>query len=77
MKKEEITILKLSKTDGIKSMNETKKSAEKLLSLLNPFRFVIKFIIKSEATKSTKIIPLETNPPNKKDDSVGVSTGWI
>lgn len=55
MKKEDSINLKLSNAEGINNKKETKKSTEKLLSLLNPFRFVIKFVTKSDATKSTKI----------------------
>jgi hypothetical protein len=73
-KKEANTILKLSKAEGINNRKETKKRAEKLLSLLNPFRFVIKFVINSEAIKSTKMIPLETIPLTKEDETETVST---
>jgi hypothetical protein len=73
IKKDESITLKFSKAEGINRRKETKKSAEKLLSLLNPFRFVIKFVINSEAIKSTKMTPLETNPFNKKEVSEVVS----
>ena len=77
IKKEESTILKSSKADGINNKKETKKRAEKLLSLLSPFRLVIKFVTKREATNSNNIT-LFWIPFNQENEVFEVtSTVWI
>jgi hypothetical protein len=69
--------LKSSKAEGMNNRKETKKRAEKLLSLLNPFRFVIKLVIKREATNRNKIT-LFCTPSNHENEVIEVtSTVWI